>query len=88
MSNENSFKTLARFAPTSWMTGFRNSMKKAGYQVVNDSAAGTCVVYDKGEVVARGLKMGRMGWMVRANPDVVQASPGAENGPKTEGVMV
>lgn len=76
-NEESNFKTLARFAPTEWMTGFKKSMKNAGYDVVSDSKAGTVLVYDTGIVVARGLKMGRMGWMVRANPDVVKADPDA-----------
>lgn len=84
--NEAHFKTVARFAPNTWMTGFKKSMKKAGYSVEADGD--TVIVRDCGEVVARGLKMGRMGWMVRANPDVVQPAPDATNSPTCESTIV
>jgi hypothetical protein len=85
MKTESHFKTLARFAPTTWMTAFKKSMKQAGYNV--EATADTVVVRDNGEVVARGLKMGRMGWMVRANPDVVKPAPDAVDGPTLEAVI-
>lgn len=73
MNTENHFKTLARCAPASWMAQFRKAMKAGGYRVVNDSAAGTCVCYNEDTVVARGMKMGAMGWLVRADPAAVAA---------------
>lgn len=84
--SENNFKTIARCAPSTWMTGFKKGMKKAGYSV--ESSGDTVVVRDCGEVVARGLKMGRMGWMVRANPDVVQPDPNATTSPTCETTIV
>ena len=78
-SNEAHFTTLARFAPGTWMTTFKKAMKKAGYVV--EASGDTCLVKtDDGEVVARGLKMGRMGWMVRSNPAAVKADPDAAPG--------
>lgn len=67
MSN---LKTIARCAPSTWMTGFKKAMKSAGYMV--ESTPDTVVVKNGDDVVARGLKMGRMGWMVRASEDVVR----------------
>lgn len=84
--SEKNFKTVARFAPGTWMTGFKKGMKKAGYTV--ESAGDIVVVRDCGEVVARGLKMGRMGWMVRANPDVVRPDPNATNSPNCATTLV
>lgn len=81
-NNENHFQTIARFAPTTWMTGFKKAMKKGGYNVVTDGD--TVVVSIGDEVVARGLRMGRMGWMVRANPEAVQPAPDAVSSPTCE----
>ena len=69
---DNNFVTLARFAPTTWMTSFKKEMKANGYTV--ESAGDIVNVLNGDEVVARGLKMGKMGWMVRANPDAVKAA--------------
>lgn len=71
--NESNFKTLARCAPNAWVNDFAKQMRKAGYTVDRDRKAETIVASHNGNVVARGMKMGAMGWLVRADPQAVAA---------------
>ncbi|WAX21470.1 hypothetical protein [Stenotrophomonas phage RAS14] len=73
MNNETTFKTIARCAPAAYATQFCKAMRNAGYEVVRDNTAKTIVCKMDGVVVARGMQMGGMGWLIRANPEVVSA---------------
>jgi hypothetical protein len=73
MNREDSFKTIARCAPANYINDFCKIMRKNGYTVNRDRAAATLTVTaDNGVVVATGLQMGAMGWILRADPAVVK----------------
>ena len=74
MNNETTFKTLYIGAPASEVTKFAKIMRQNGYEVVRDNSAKTIVCKMDGVVVARGMQMGAMGWMIRANPEVVRVA--------------
>ena len=74
MNNESNFKTIARCAPATYATQFCKAMRSNGYEVIRDNTAKTIVCKLDGVVVARGMQMGAMGWVIRANPEVVRAA--------------
>lgn len=62
------FKTISYAMPTAQIKALVNDLKKAGYEVQYDSAAGTMVAKLDGEDVARALQMGRgRPWSLRAD---------------------